>query len=194
MANELFISRGKALRAMEIPKEMRKCLQHRQIYMMFHRKCYVRTVLLKEILKPFLKAVSWLLEKWILGHLLGKKEWKIEKKIGKCCRCNENEAVLRCRQCGVLRYICQECDDVHKNNPLHDREVWLDGYFQYIKPTQSISSDGKICSIDRSCPILYPSSCQLCNESIIKTTNSSLVIMINVKVKMSLCNFFTESK
>ena len=68
----------------------------------------------------------------------------------KCCRCNENEAVLRCRQCGVLRYICRECDDdVHENNPLHDREVWLDGYFQYIKPTQSISSDGKICSIGK---------------------------------------------
>ncbi|XP_046863236.1 uncharacterized protein LOC124456981 [Xenia sp. Carnegie-2017] len=109
----------------------------------------------------------------------------------KCSRCNENEAVLRCRQCGVLRYICRECDDdVHENNPLHDREVWLDGYFQYIKPTQSISSDGKICSIDRSCPILYPSSCQLCNEPIIKTTNSSLVIMITCEGRFDL-NWFT---
>ncbi|XP_046839888.1 uncharacterized protein LOC124434070 [Xenia sp. Carnegie-2017] len=128
------------------------------------QKCYVMTVLLKEILKPFLKAVSWLLEKWILGHLLA-KEWKIEKKWEKCD------------------------DDVHENNPLHDREVWLDGYFQYIKPTQSISSDGKICSIDRSCPILYPSSCQLCNEPIIKTTNSSLVIMITCEGENVLMQF-----
>ena len=58
-----------------------------------------------------------------------------------CCRCAANEAVLRCRQCGVLQYLCAQCDDdTHCSQPLHDREVWLDGYFQPISPTQSVSS------------------------------------------------------
>ena len=57
-----------------------------------------------------------------------------------CCRCAVNEAVLRCRQCGVLQYLCAQCDDeTHCSQPLHDREMWLDGYFQAISPTQSVS-------------------------------------------------------
>jgi hypothetical protein len=57
-----------------------------------------------------------------------------------CCRCAVNEAMLRCRQCGVLQYLCAQCDDeTHQSEPLHDREVWLNGYFQPISPTQSVS-------------------------------------------------------
>ena len=54
-----------------------------------------------------------------------------------CCRCAVNEAVLRCRQCGVLQYLCAQCDDdeSHCSQPFNDREMWLDEYFQAISPT-----------------------------------------------------------
>ena len=63
-----------------------------------------------------------------------------------CCRCTINEAVLRYRECGVLQYLCAQCDDeTHSSQPLHHREVWLDGYFQHIPPTQSVSSNRLVC-------------------------------------------------
>lgn len=65
-----------------------------------------------------------------------------------CCKCNDNEAMLRCRQCGIIQYLCVSCDnEVHQCQPLHDREVWFNGYFQHILPTQSVSGDGIIVEV-----------------------------------------------
>ena len=65
-----------------------------------------------------------------------------------CCKCNRNEAMLRCRQCGIIQYLCVACDEeVHQCQPRHDREIWFNGYFQYILPTQSVSEDRKLICI-----------------------------------------------
>jgi len=44
--------------------------------------------------------------------------------------------VIRCIECGPAKLFCGKCDqDIHCVLPLHDRELWKDGYFQPIPPT-----------------------------------------------------------
>ncbi|XP_028403925.1 uncharacterized protein LOC114526511 [Dendronephthya gigantea] len=101
-----------------------------------------------------------------------------------------NDAQLRCKQCGVFQYLCVNCDEeVHQCQPLHDREVWINGYFQYILPTESITDDGKLVPVGRACPLLYPTSCLVCGESTLKTLNSSKVILITSEGRFDL-NWF----
>ena len=65
-----------------------------------------------------------------------------------CFICEKNTAVLRCHQCGPRILICSVCDEkIHKKNPLHDRDVWMNGFFQEIPPTASVSDDGSLAYI-----------------------------------------------
>lgn len=45
-----------------------------------------------------------------------------------CCRCAVNEAVLRCRECGVLQYLCVQCDnETHSSQPCMTVKCgWMD--------------------------------------------------------------------
>ncbi|CAB3988511.1 Hypothetical predicted protein [Paramuricea clavata] len=62
-----------------------------------------------------------------------------------CCKCGTSEAMLRCCECGINRFLCVNCDDeVHLSLPFHNREVWFNGYFQHILPTETISEEKKI--------------------------------------------------
>ena len=75
-----------------------------------------------------------------------------------CCKCSTNEAVLRCWECGVDRFLCASCDEeVHQCQPFHDREVWSNGYFQYILPTQTVSQDSKLIHVGMS--VIFLLSC-----------------------------------
>ena len=48
-----------------------------------------------------------------------------------CSQCKQNAAVIQCSECRKL--LCSECDDEeHIGFPFHDREVWLNGYFEPI--------------------------------------------------------------
>ena len=61
-----------------------------------------------------------------------------------CMACGEEPAVLRCPSC-ISQHLCPGCDDrVHSEKPLHDRQHWLDGFFKYLKPEQSVSSKRKV--------------------------------------------------
>ena len=52
-----------------------------------------------------------------------------------CSKCKPNNAVLRCSECGPYHLLCVECDpDIHWMYPLHDREIWKDGFFQFVPP------------------------------------------------------------
>ena len=48
-----------------------------------------------------------------------------------CTLCRENLAVIRCSECRAL--LCSECDkDEHIRFPFHDKEVWINGYFEPV--------------------------------------------------------------
>ncbi len=61
-----------------------------------------------------------------------------------CSLCNTSEAMLRCISC--KKVLCRICDDkVHMEQPFHDREMWLNGFFQGIGSRETVV-DSKICT------------------------------------------------
>ena len=60
----------------------------------------------------------------------------------KCDNCM-NDAVIRCTSC--RRILCAICDDeMHIKQPFHDREIWINGFFEGISNRQTIT-DGEVC-------------------------------------------------
>ena len=62
----------------------------------------------------------------------------------KCSRCMSvgSDALIRCHQCGPGN-LCRMCDElVHSKLPLYDREIFDDGYYRPVPPSESIFRDG----------------------------------------------------
>ena len=60
-----------------------------------------------------------------------------------CFICGCKTAVIRCHQCGPRVLMCSSCDaELHEKKPLHDRDVWTNGFFQEIPPTTTVLGDG----------------------------------------------------
>ncbi len=75
----------------------------------------------------------------------------------KCSRCMsvENYALIRCHQCGSGN-LCSMCDEVvHSTLPLHNREIFDDGYYRPVPPHESITQDGAIKSVSKCLIIIY---------------------------------------
>jgi hypothetical protein len=69
-----------------------------------------------------------------------------------CFSCREDSAVILCRQCGPTVLLCNKCDmTVHETKPLHDRDVWLNGFYQPVPPTETVLSDGSLGFISKYC-------------------------------------------
>ena len=65
----------------------------------------------------------------------------------KCSRCMSvgNDALIRCHQCGPGNLL-----------PLHDREIFDDGYYRPVPPSESIFQDGSAKPVSK-CASLGPS-------------------------------------
>ncbi|XP_078364085.1 uncharacterized protein LOC144648381 [Oculina patagonica] len=64
-------------------------------------------------------------------------------KIEKCLMCNSQNAIFRCLLCVNYIHIGCKCDEkIHFPNPFHDREVLFNGFYQKIKPTVSVDTEG----------------------------------------------------
>ena len=62
-----------------------------------------------------------------------------------CSSCMNDTAIVRCLQCGPSVLLCNSCDEAsHKMKPLHDREIWINGFYQRITPTETVLSDGSL--------------------------------------------------
>ena len=62
-----------------------------------------------------------------------------------CFVCGSNAAVIRCHQCGPRLLMCSSCDnEIHVKKPLHDRDVWINGFFREIPPTTIMVDDGSL--------------------------------------------------
>ena len=101
-----------------------------------------------------------------------------------CYFCAVKPGRFRCHQCGSGQVLCTVCDaHIHQQKPLHDRQVWLDGFWLPIAPTTtfieteaSMSSQGTytshvtvdthivitICPTVCCIPFSMPSHCPLC--------------------------------
>lgn len=41
--------------------------------------------------------------------------------------------------------MCSNSDErIHEQKPLHDRDVWMNGFFQEISPTDAVLEDGSL--------------------------------------------------
>jgi hypothetical protein len=60
-----------------------------------------------------------------------------------CFMCREDRAVIRCRNCGPTVLLCNNCDETtHETKPLHDRDIWVNGFYQSVPPTETVLTDG----------------------------------------------------
>ena len=59
-----------------------------------------------------------------------------------CSSCGQDNPLFRCQDCGLLNYMCSACDEkIHSTLPLHDREMWHNGYFE---PISSVTNESII--------------------------------------------------
>ena len=50
-----------------------------------------------------------------------------------CSKCKQNNAILWCSECEPHYLLCVDCDqNIQWMDPLHDREIWKDGFFQFV--------------------------------------------------------------
>ncbi|XP_028403336.1 uncharacterized protein LOC114526041 [Dendronephthya gigantea] len=85
-----------------------------------------------------------------------------------CSQCKVKSGFIKCMQCCGGGSLCGTCDlKQHENDPFHDRQhVSQDGFYQYIRPTESTDDDGNIITIRKSYQFstTIPSSCSFCGE------------------------------
>ena len=61
-----------------------------------------------------------------------------------CSECSKERAI-RCLDCGPGVLLCDSCDEaLHQMKPLHDREIWINGFYQQVAPTETVLSDGSL--------------------------------------------------
>ncbi|KAF3841531.1 hypothetical protein F7725_007393 [Dissostichus mawsoni] len=78
----------------------------------------------------------------------------------RCSHCSA-PAVLRCRECMPLEWLCHDCDiSKHSIHTLHNRESFNEGYFKFIPPTMSLVKTNDMFTLrhqDRLLPTGRPS-------------------------------------
>eukprot|EP00794_Sanderia_malayensis_P019711 gene19711-21657_t len=61
----------------------------------------------------------------------------IPEKHAVCCKCNLNEAVIKCQEC--RKFLCSECDGIlHNKCPFHNRNVWINGFYEGIRNNETV--------------------------------------------------------
>lgn len=85
---------------------------------------------------------NWVNSRNVLFNCLLLKECIPESGIG-CCKCGINLAVIRCEACREL--LCSDCDnEIHCRSPFHDREMWLNGFYQGISNNHTVIDDALV--------------------------------------------------
>ncbi|XP_028390710.1 uncharacterized protein LOC114515619 [Dendronephthya gigantea] len=104
-----------------------------------------------------------------------------------CMACGNETAVVKCSEC-ISQYMCPTCDDtVHSDKPLHDRQEWLNGFYHYLKPTESVSREGIIMVKERYCPLICDTQCRSCGEGQLrKCVAKDKIILVTMKGRYDL--------
>lgn len=62
-----------------------------------------------------------------------------------CHLCMSRPAIIRCHHCGPTVLICHDCDEsIHEKKSMHDRDVWINGFFQPISSTETVLENGSL--------------------------------------------------
>ena len=73
-----------------------------------------------------------------------------------CSNCRNDTAIVRSLHCGPSVLLCNSCDEAsHKMKPLHDREIWIDGFYQPLTPTETVLLDGSLGFKSKYCNISF---------------------------------------
>ena len=77
--------------------------------------------------------------------------------LQRCLKRSSENALVRCHQCDNYGYyLCTFCDEeVHASHPLHDREILRGGFYQHVKPTQSVDAEGCLVTISEDSNLQY---------------------------------------
>lgn len=115
----------------------------------------------------------------------------------RCHMCLEGKVRIRCHDCSK-KFFCPSCDqDVHSLLPFHDRDGYVNGFFQAIPPTVTIDESGIKRIVAKLLPVIsVPENCPCCNEGGVleQRPTTGTIIVINEKVKeghhiMETCSF-----
>ena len=71
-----------------------------------------------------------------------------EVRVLQCIMCQSETAQLRCQECGGA--LCSECDEnIHLSRALHDREAFVDGFYQPVPPKISLDGNGDLKTVSK---------------------------------------------
>lgn len=62
-------------------------------------------------------------------------------KVNKCQHCSIKPSVVRCKDCIPKYLYCGDCDVMAHESKLHNRETFVEGFFQAISPTTVVNLD-----------------------------------------------------
>lgn len=61
-----------------------------------------------------------------------------------CHVCKTNIITIRCYSCHGKRF-CTSCDlIIHEDHPFHDRDAFMNGFFQAVPPTHTVGDNGDL--------------------------------------------------
>ncbi|KAJ7991306.1 hypothetical protein DPEC_G00295960 [Dallia pectoralis] len=106
------------------------------------------------------------------------------KKI--CKICQQEEALVRCRDCLPLEWFCAKCDqNEHSKWPLHNREVIIEDFYKPVAPSTYLvkREDGHYNTCEQVCP---PSPCS-CEFQSISVSAGRAMILIGMNGRYDLC-------
>eukprot|EP00794_Sanderia_malayensis_P016313 gene16313-17957_t len=107
----------------------------------------------------------------------------IPEKHAVCCKCNLNEAVIKCQEC--RKFLCSECDGIlHNQCPFHNRNVWINGFYEGIKNNETVF-DSNIITIERCLPVIWPTKCPVCksNGTIARNCVQQVITVITLNAR-----------
>ncbi|XP_066911104.1 uncharacterized protein, partial [Clytia hemisphaerica] len=100
------------------------------------------------------------------------------------CDLCQTHAVLSCHECCLE--LCHKCDiEIHKNKPLHNRTLFLDGLATPIPPNEVLNENDQIYVVDRLVPLKHP-KCVCGSVQFHESTNQRKVVVITMKGKFEL--------
>ncbi|XP_028415546.1 uncharacterized protein LOC114538616 isoform X3 [Dendronephthya gigantea] len=120
------------------------------------------------------------------------KSQAIPKTGAVCFLCGEDRAVVRCRHCGPDALLCNNCDETaYEKKPLHDRDIWINGFYQAIPPTETVLPDGSPSFNRKYPPFLFCKECIYCKgqDTLSIIPSNEMCILITAKGRFDLYSF-----
>ena len=102
-----------------------------------------------------------------------------------CESCQTGRIAMRCRECG--KTMCVSCDQaIHKDLPFHERDAFMDGFFQPIPPSSALDDNGFLIQIGIYTVHIYVRLIQAIKEGSPLNSESQISLMSNVILNINI--------